>query len=144
MVPASPSPQRVAIPERFDPQSPLVPEVVTFYLRFWEMRAQALRTLDAALLSDIMAGSALEADQARIEQLRSLGVAVKVQGEHTITIFRLTPDYVVLVDQFADRSIFIDPSTGREVPGVVPAVQKLVYVLRKIDGVWKVVEMEQQ
>lgn len=144
VVPASPTAQRVAVVEPIDPRSPLVPEIVTAYLHYWDVRTQAFRSLDPTRLPDVLADPALSQDRDRIAQLRNLRQAVQLQGEHSISIAQLASDTALLVDQFANRSVAIDPATGREIPGLAPALQKLVYTLRKIDGVWKVVEVQQQ
>lgn len=144
LVPASPTAQRVAVVDPLDPRSPLIPELVTAYLHYWDVRAEAFRTLDPTRLPEVLAEPELGLDQARISRLQALDRAVQLRGDHSISIVRLTPDTAVLVDQFANRSIAIDPATGQEVPGLAPALQKLVFTLRKIDGTWKVVEVQQQ
>ena len=144
VVPASPSAQRVAVVDTIDPKSPLVPELVTAYLHYWDIRTQAFHTVDPTRLPEVLADPELGFEQARISQLRALGRAVRLQGEHSISVVVLTPDSAVLVDQFANRSVAIDLATGQEVSELAPALQKLVYTLRKIDGAWKVVEVQQQ
>ena len=143
LVPASPTAIAVSVPPELA-DSPLVSDLVTGYLHYWEIRTQAFRMVDPVRLPEVLADPELGFDQARISQLRAMGRAVRLQGEHTITIFRLTPDSAVLVDQFANRSVAIELATGNDVPELAPALQKLVYTLRKIDGVWKVVEVQQQ
>ena len=92
-----------------------------------------------------MDGIELVAAQTYLGQLRSQGRAVRPDVQHSVQLVRATPDEAEIHDELLDRGIFIDPITQEPLPPDQQAASPETkiqsdYILRKIDGVWKVVE----
>jgi len=122
----------------------LAAEILPAYQHYWEIRDEALATLDGTRLSEVMYGIELVAAQTYIDQLRGQGKAVDGSEDHSITIVSAIPDDAVIHDVVVDHSVFVDPTTREPLP---PDQQSkpdteidATYHLRNIDGVWKVVE----
>lgn len=116
-------------------------EIVTGYLRFWEVRTEAQRDLDITRLPEVAAGDALDREVQQVEDLRAQGRAGKVDVEHNFVIVQASATEAVVYDEYLNKSLFIDLATGKELPtSEPPAKRKMSYDLRKTAGVWKVVD----
>ncbi len=91
-----------------------------------------------------MDGIELVAAQTYIDELRNQGKAGVAREDHSITIVSATPEDAVIYDRMVDHSVFVDPTTRELLPPDKQATPDTeidgTYHLRKIDGVWKVVE----
>jgi hypothetical protein len=122
----------------------LAAEILPAYQHYWEVRDDAVATLDKSHLADVMDGVELVAAETYIDQLRSEGKAGVGPADHSVTIVSATPDDAVIQDKVVDHSVFVDPITREPLPpdqqaGSQDSEIDGTYYLRNIDGVWKVV-----
>lgn len=137
---ASPTPQASLTA---DPQ--LVAEVTTVYLSAWERWAEACLTLDAAPLA--LAFDPPELDRVRdyVRRLRASGRALRLDAAHRVAVLELDGDTALLLDELADRSLYLDPVTRQPLPPgaqPTPVGSERVYCrLRRTAAGWRVVEI---
>jgi hypothetical protein len=122
----------------------LAAEILPAYQRYWEVLDNSVATLDDSNLSAVMDGVELQATETYIDQLRNEGKAGVGPADHAVIIVSATPDEAVIQDKVVDHSIFVDPTTREPLPPDQQAATQNTeidgtYYLRKIDGVWKVV-----
>ena len=127
----------------------LAAEVSQAYLRFFQVRADALYSNDESQLDQIAAGDALAGLRTAIEQNREAGRAIRIDVAHNYKVVAATDESADVADDYRDSSVYIDPDTKQLLPGeVVPASAadapevKVVYHLQQMAGVWKVVSGE--
>jgi hypothetical protein len=122
----------------------LAAEILPAYQQYWQVRDDALATLDGSHLSEVMDGIELVAAQTYLDQLRSQNKAGIGTEDHSITVLSATPEEAVIHDKVVDHGIFVDPTTREPLPPDQQAKPDTeidgTYQLHKIDGVWKVVE----
>lgn len=121
----------------------LLEEVQAAYSAFWEIRTEAAFNLDDSRLAEVMDGPALEREREQIADLEARGVAAVIEAEHEVGLLSLSPDEAELYDEYLNRSYLVDPATKEPVGAPEPEeVVKVSFRLKKIDGVWKVVDSE--
>lgn len=121
-----------------DPQ--LAREVGTAYERYWQVRAEALLSLDVSQLGSAMADDELTAMERSIERLRGEGRAVKTDVTLNYQVVQATNSEAEVKDAYLSHSYFVDPSTMQAVePRPTPETIQIVKRLRKIEGMWRVV-----
>lgn len=126
------------------PNDPLEREIVEAYLHYWEVRIQAYYDLDASLLPQVLSGPKLLREQEQMQEFREQGKAVKVDVEHHLLLVEVAPDRALVYDEYFNQSVFIDSATKEELPTKEPpGTEKVSYEMRKIDGIWKVVDGRQ-
>jgi hypothetical protein len=124
----------------------LVAEVSAAYLRYFQVRADALLQLDPSSLDQVAEGDALVGLQREIEQDREAGRAIRIDVVHNYTVASANNDEAQVADDYRDSSVFVDPVSREPLAGEVvpdspqnaPEV-KVVYQLHRISGVWKVI-----
>jgi hypothetical protein len=121
-------------------------EVSRAYLRYFQVSADALLALDPTGLDEVAANGELEALQKDIEADRAQGRALRSSVQHEFLVLSAEGDSAQVADRYRDSSIYVDPATRQPLPGqVAPASPdkapevRVIYTLRRIDGVWKVV-----
>ncbi len=121
--------------------SPLELEIEAAYLRYWEIRSEALFNLDPTRLPEVMAGAELERTRAEIVGLRDQGRAAKIVVEHRIAFLRVSDSRAELYDEYFNKSYLVDTQTKQPVqPPGSGGIAKISYQLEKGDGVWRVVD----
>jgi hypothetical protein len=125
-------------------------EVRAAYLHYLAVRDQALNTNDPAGLDTVADGAVLAGIKQVIADQQAEGKAQVVNVEHHYGIYRIDgdpDDVVAVVDYTKNLSYLVDATTHAPPPGeTIPTSEdqasqvNLVYRLRKIDGVWKVIE----
>src|SRR5437868_13701579 len=83
-------------------------EVEAAYSQYWDARAQAVWTLDAAPLDDVATGDEILALRRDVDQLRNDGRAIKVEVQHQFTVIRVDGDVAQVLDRLRDFSIYVD------------------------------------
>ena len=117
------------------------------YLNYWKVSGQALYNLDPAPLDAVAAdGKTLPGFTKSIDAGSAAGPRHKTDVKHNALVVSVEGDDAELVDNYADSSIWVDPTTKQPLPGqVAPAspdvapVVSIKYQLHRFDGVWKVV-----
>jgi hypothetical protein len=141
-VPTPPPTSQPTVAPTIDPA--LAAEILPAYQHYWEVRDEALATLDGSHLADVMDGIELTAAQTYISQLQTEGKAGVGTEDHSFTILSATPEDAVIEDKVVDHSMFVDIATGDPLPpDQQPKPDSEIdgtYNLHKIDGIWKVVE----
>jgi hypothetical protein len=115
-------------------------ELLRAYNLFWQVRAQALYELDSTQLAQVTAGPALEGEQRAIEQLKEKNQAQHVNVEHNPRILYASTDDAAIEDQYLSRSVLVDAESKQPLEPTPASTWRLAYRLRKIDGIWKVVD----
>ncbi len=119
------------------------------YLRYFQVRSEALLALDPEPLEKVAAGNELAALKIDIESDRAQGRALATDVQHQFNVVTVVGDSAVVADRYRDSSIYVDPITHTALPGqrqpsapdMAPEV-KVLYQLQLIDGTWKVVDGE--
>ncbi len=121
--------------------SPLEREIEAAYLRYWEVRSRAYLNLDPSLLPEVLAGAKLAREEKQIRDLQAQGRAAKLDVDHRIAFVSVAEDRAVVYDEYLNKSVFIDASTGKELAtSLPPTTEKVSVEMRKLNGVWKVVD----
>lgn len=138
---AAPSPETVT--DAIEINVALLEEVQAAYSTFWNIRTDAAFNLDVSRLPEVMDGPALEREREQIADLEARGVAAVIEAEHEVGLLSLSPEEAELYDEYLNRSFLVDPATKEPVGVPEPEeVVKVSFRLKKIDGVWKVVDSE--
>jgi hypothetical protein len=116
-------------------------EIDVVYQHYWQVRAEALYSLDTAKLQEVMAGQHLLSVEELISQLRTEGRGLRTSVSHNYVFVDESPNDVTLLDRYIDNSIYVDAQSG--VPLSEPTGATLIeqYRLVKSDGSWKVVSL---
>jgi hypothetical protein len=138
-----PTPSPEAGTNVIDVDAALLEEVDTAYSKFWDVRTEAALNVDVSRLPEVADGAALEREQQQIGDLQARGVAAVIEGDHDVGLLSLSQDEAELYDEYVNRSFLIDPVTREPVGAPEPEeTVKVSFRLRKLEGVWKVVESE--
>lgn len=140
-VAGEPTTASAAAPATPKPPSPLEKEIIDGYLRYWNVRSQAYYDLDPTRLSEVMAGAELAREEEGIRKLRADGRAGGWDVDLNFRIDKATPEEAVVYDEYVNRSVYLDAVTKQELPTKEPpGVFKISFLMKKVDGVWKVVD----
>jgi hypothetical protein len=128
----------------------LAEEVRAAYLHYFDVRTQALYTNDPTGLDTVADGPPLAGLEQSIADHQAEGKALvtNVKHHYAIVHFEGDPnDVVAVADDYKDLSYWVDTTTHDPLPGqTIPSNPdeapqvNVVYHLRNIDGVWKVIE----
>jgi hypothetical protein len=122
--------------------SPLHKEITDAYLRYWNVRARAYYDLDPSRLKEVVAGAELARDEEDIQKLRAQGLAADTDVDLNFRILEATPDEATVYDEYVNRSLHLDAVTKQPIPTKeAPKVLRISFQMKKIDGVWKVVDV---
>jgi hypothetical protein len=123
----------------FDPAS-VEGEVEAAYLRSWDVYAEAVYdlVLDEEALAEVYAEDHLETKRSEIERRIENGEAALVRVEHDYSIDVLDEATVLLVDQYRNHQVLIDPETKEPIEEDPDEVVADAVTLKRIDGEWRV------
>ena len=131
----------VQVPWQRIGRTPQEREVEEAYARYWAVFTDAYSLIDDSRLPEVMAGDELERARIQIRKLREQGRAGTLIMELHPRFSEVAPDRVVIYDEQVNRSVYVEPVTKQSIPtSQAPEVEKVSYELRKVDGVWKVVD----
>jgi hypothetical protein len=116
-------------------------EVDVAYQHYWQVRAEALFSLDSAKLADVMGDDHLLAVEELLSQLRSEGRAIRTSVTHSYVFVNGSTKDVTILDRYTDNSIYVDQESGIGLtqPAGTTVVEQ--YRLVKRDGWWKVISL---
>ena len=138
-------PAAQATPVAINLPADLANAILQGYTNYWTVRVNAMRDpADASIdLGSVMAETELAGAQKTLAQYRDAGEAFHSDVKHTIWITDATPDEAVVVDRYVGNTVFLDPNT-KEPLSSQPVVQTFSdrFLLKNIDGTWKVVQEE--
>ncbi len=122
--------------------SPLEQEIEVAYQNYLRVYSEAVLNLDANHLSEVLAGQALQLVTDEVNGLKARGRPVKiVEDDRVVALGRVTETSATVVDEYVSRSVYIDPGTMQPLPRTGPPSRvRQSYELRKLNGVWKVVD----
>jgi hypothetical protein len=111
-------------------------------LRFWDVRARALATLDTSQLSEVLAGRSLDAEVAAIERLRATNQLQLVDVDHHFNVLWATDSQGAISDSLVDRSSLVSaaPATDALTPEQRTFTYRMAYLLNSSNGGWRVVD----
>jgi hypothetical protein len=115
-------------------------EVSQAYDRYWQVRAQALLSLDKVHLADAMAGDHLNSIAQRIDELRLEHRAIRTDVDHESRVVTITGDDAQVVDDYISNSIYVDPVTQQPLSEPTADELQVLYTLSKAGGTWRVVD----
>lgn len=119
----------------------LAREVLKAYLHYWDVRTKAYYTLDTSRLHEVMSGKELQRDVEQIRQLRKQGRAIKPDIKHNPAVSIHSEAEAVVYDEYVNASLYVHADTKKVIPTKEPPVtEKVSYVMRKLNGTWKVVD----
>jgi hypothetical protein len=116
-------------------------ELLAAYNRSWEVYADALRRVDPSQLPTAFAGNALRVAQQEVAEHKAKEQPSLVRVTHRARVLLVTATDGVVQDNYTNHSVLLDPVTGKPTE---PDPNEVVYQrqsLKRIDGVWKVVEV---
>jgi hypothetical protein len=110
------------------------------YETYWRVRSQALLTLDATHLSEVMDGEYLTQFESQLRSLQEQGRAIKTQVTLDYQVVQAANGTAIIHDHIEDDSFYV--RAGTENPLTEPAndVLRLELTLRKSQGSWKVID----
>lgn len=116
-------------------------ELLAAYARSWEVYADALRRLDPGRLPSAFAGRALRAAQQEVATQKANNQPVRISVVHRPRVLRVTADEGLVEDNYRNHSVVLDPQTGAPTEPDPNEVVHQRQSLKRINGVWKVVEI---
>ena len=142
---AAPTPQATAPASAATPRPTVSPELAAevgdAYQHYWQVRAEALLSLDVSPLPEVMAGEHLAAVQDRISELRTEGHAIETDVDHHYAVFEASAEDAKVADSYADRSVYVDLQTHARLTMPTGEQLKEVYIMNKSDGIWRVTSL---
>lgn len=114
-------------------------EVEAAYLKSWEIYAEAVRKLDDSLLEEVYAGDALTLRRSEIADYRAANTPGIIDVDHDYEISILEPGRALVVDEYVNHSVFIDPTSEEPTEEDPSEVLRQRSELRESEGVWRVV-----
>jgi hypothetical protein len=115
-------------------------EVEAAYLHSWDVYADAVLNLDDSKLSSDYAGDALTVVVGDVEQLRAEGAVARMSVEHNYTI-TVQQGVAQVIDRYTNHSVKLDAATREAMEPDPNEVVNEQYLLQKLDGTWKVIDI---
>lgn len=129
------------LPAAVDPT--IAAQVINAYLRYWDVRVQAMANPASTELSleSVMAGEELAGARKTLSDFAGDARAYQAEVDHRLRVLSVAADEARIFDQYDLTSVRIDASTGEPLPNASHVVEHLesTYVLRPDGGSWKVV-----
>jgi hypothetical protein len=116
-------------------------ELLAAYNRSWQVYADALRRLDPSRLPSAFAGNALRLAQQEVAEHKAKRQPSLVRVTHRARVLLVTATDGVVQDNYTNHSVLLDPASGNPTE---PDPNEVIYQrqsLKRIGGVWKVVEV---
>jgi hypothetical protein len=116
-------------------------ELLAAYDRSWAVYADALRRLDPTQLPSAFAGNALKLAQQEVAEHKAKRQPSLVRVSHRARVLLVTATDGVVQDNYTNHSVLLDPASGKPTE---PDPNEVIYQrqsLKRIGGVWKVVEV---
>jgi hypothetical protein len=123
----------------FDPAT-VEGEVEAAYLRSWDVYADAVYdlVLDEDALAEVFAEDHLETKRTEIQRRIDNREAALVRIEHDYSIDPVDEQTALLVDEYTNHQVLIDPDTKEPIEKDPNEVVADVVTLKYIDGAWRV------
>lgn len=132
------------LPASVDPN--LAAEVINAYLRYWDVRVQAMAdpTSTELNLESVMSGEELAGARKTLAEYAAQGRAYQTEVDHQLTITSLQGQQAIVLDHLGMRSQRVDPTTGAAITGMNPTEerQSTLFTLQYEGGLWRVVREE--
>jgi hypothetical protein len=116
-------------------------QIIAAYNNSWQVYADALRRLDPSNLAKAFAGDALRQAQQDVATQKAKHQPVRISITHHPKVLLATATDGVVQDNYRNHSVALDAATGAPVE---PDPNEVVYQrqsLKRVGGVWKVVEV---
>lgn len=119
-------------------------QVEAAYLKSWDVYADAVYNLklDEAALTEVYAAEHLETKRSEIQRRIDDGRASWVRVEHNYTIQLIDSTTAIVVDQYRNHQVLIDPATKRPVEADPNAAVIDATTLKLMNGLWRVTRIE--
>ncbi len=116
-------------------------QVLAAYDNSWRVYADALRRLDPSNLPEVFAGDALRQAQRDVAAQKAKHQPVRIATTHHARVLLATATDGVVQDNYRNHSVALDAATGAPVESDPNEVVHQRQSLKRVDGVWKVVEV---
>jgi ABC-type transporter MlaC component len=122
--------------------SSLEKQIATAYLNYWSVYGAAMENRDTSHLAEVTAGDRLQQATTEVEELKSQGIAAKIQVRHSFSITQVADKEATIQDSYLNASYAVDPQTRAPVgePGKSQQVVN-TYSMARINGAWKVTDV---
>lgn len=130
----SPSPNSSPTPATGDTRT----QIEQAYLRYWDVYADALISLDTSSLNEVLTGDALENVRRQVADQRSKNEPVRVRVEHDYRILIVDQATASVEDTYINHTVRVDPQTKQPTEPDPNDRVRRTYTMKKVDGVWKV------
>ena len=141
VLPGTPTPVIPWYQIRRDTPEALVKALVDGYLYFWQVRAEALMTMQTSLTRQVMTDGPLEDELAAMERFRAQNQAQRVDVGHSITVLWAVDGEGAVIDALTDRSTMVDLTATPQPTETPPASSyRMAYRLRRSTSGWQVVD----
>lgn len=112
------------------------------YLRYWNVYANALYTLDTSRLAEVTAGDELIQARQAVNNLQTQHHAAKIEIEHHIAVVSLAQSQAVIQDEYLNRSYLVDATTKQALQTPNSGqTENISCQLSLQNGIWKVVKV---
>lgn len=117
-------------------------EVEAAVQKYLQVYSDAVANLDTSHLAEALSGPALTLVTDEVNELKAAGRPGRIiEDDRTLIVTRVGTDAASVLDEYTSKSVYIDPKTGQPVPRSGPPVRvRQTYELRKLAGVWKIVD----
>jgi hypothetical protein len=153
ILPGTPTPAIPWYQQRGPAPEPARSTMLAGYQHFWQVRAQALYTLDEPAMAQIMTGDPLRDELTVMRGWRAEHQAQRVDVDHSIVVLWANADDGAVMDTLSDRSVIVDTNptptpVPDEEPGeptpaptaVAPSSYRMAFLLKRNGDNWQVVD----
>jgi hypothetical protein len=116
-------------------------QVLAAYDNSWRVYSDALRRLDPSNLAKAFAGDALRQAQQDVATQKAKHQPVRIRITHHPRVLLANATDGVVRDNYENHSVALDAATGRPVEPDPKEIVRQRQSLKRVDGVWKVVEV---
>ena len=116
-------------------------QVEQAYLASWDDYATAMGERETEHLSATHAGRALELVESEVADLKRDGHAADIDVEHNYAITIVDESTAVVVDEYVNHMILIDPDTGEPREADPNNTVLYVFTLELMEGAWKLTDI---
>ncbi|MGH9201411.1 MAG: nuclear transport factor 2 family protein, partial [Vicinamibacterales bacterium] len=113
-------------------------QVEQAYLHYWDVYAEAMRSLDSSRLGEVVAEDALENHRSQVGEQKQKNQPVRISVEHDYRITIVNDSSASVEDNYVNHSVRLDPQTKEPVEEDPNKRVRRTYTLKKVDGTWRV------
>ncbi len=122
--------------------APEAKQVEAAFAKYLQIYSDAVYNLDTSRLPEVLDGKALQLVTDEVNGLKSRGQRARIiEEDRGLAFASITPTSVTLIDFYTNKSVLVDPQTGKDIPRTAPPTKvQQTYQFRKIGDTWKIVD----